>query len=150
VICFEHEKVCAAQVVADGYRQIAQVNGNANANAVSFKTEAHGIGCIVRNAEAVDFDIADFKRCARLKCLELRHGLSPVNEWSSEASQVDLGPALLIPCEYRKTGDVVGMLVSNENCVEPFNLLPDTSQAAADLSQAQTGVEKNAGVFRRK
>ena len=56
----------------DRLGHVAQIGGDADLDALRLEAEAHRIDGVVRNAEALDLDIADAKRRARLEGLERR------------------------------------------------------------------------------
>ena len=80
VIGFEQQHVRAAQVELDGFGNVAQIGGDADAHALRLEAEAHRIDGVVRNAEALHFDIADLEAGAGLERLQPRgRRLAPID-----------------------------------------------------------------------
>ena len=61
VVGFEHQDLRTAQMELDGVGKVAKVGHEADFDTLRAETEAYGIDGVVRNREAVDFDIADGK-----------------------------------------------------------------------------------------
>src|SRR5579859_588997 len=89
VIGFEQQHVRAAQVELDRVRDIAEVGDDADLDALRLKAKAHRVDGIVRDGEAVDFDVADGQARARLKALQARGTAFPIDEGRRQASDVN-------------------------------------------------------------
>jgi hypothetical protein len=144
VIRFEQKEVGAAQVVLDGFGDVAEVGGDADAYALGIETEADGVDGIVRDAEALHLDIADLETGAGLERLEDGDGFVPVNGRTGEAREVERRRFLETAREDGKAGDVVGMLVGDEDGVERMEVLTDRGKAFAELAHTEPGVDENA------
>jgi hypothetical protein len=71
VIRFHDQHIAAAQVIAHTDRQISEIGGDADLNALCAEGKANRVGRIVRNGEGPDFNVANLKAMARFKLLEL-------------------------------------------------------------------------------
>jgi hypothetical protein len=54
------------------------------------------------------------------------------------------GGDFLVARQHRQAGDVIGMLVGDEDGVEVFQVLADGREALAELLHAQAGVHQDA------
>ena len=128
---------------ADGIGEIAEVGGDGDFDALGAEGEAYGVGCIVGDGEAVDVDIADDEAGAGLEEFEDGLELAPGDGGGGEAAAVD-GDAELLR-DGGEAGDVVGMLVSNNDGGQRFGVDVDGGQALEGFLAAQTGVDEDAG-----
>ena len=72
VIRFEYQQIGAAQMELDGVRDVAQIGHQSYFNPMRAEAETDRIDGVVRNGEAIDFDIANRKRRAGLKTIQAR------------------------------------------------------------------------------
>ena len=89
VVGFEQQQIRAPQMKLDGFGNVAEIGRHADAHALRFEAEAHRIDGIVRNAEALHFDVADLKAGAGLERLQARVGFAPIDGRRGEPRQVD-------------------------------------------------------------
>ena len=62
VVSFQQQHIRAAQMKTNRLRHVAQVRGDGDLDAFGAERKPNRIGCIVRNSETGDVDIADGKR----------------------------------------------------------------------------------------
>jgi hypothetical protein len=55
-----------------------------------------------------------------------------------------------MPRHHRQAGDMVGMLVGDQDGAEVREILADGRQALSQLAQAQAGIDQDARIFRRQ
>ena len=142
VVGFQQEHVRALQVDANGVGEVAEVGGDGDFDAFGAEGEAYGVGCIVGGGEAVDVDIADDEAGAGLEEFENGLELAPGDGGGGEAAAVD-GDAELFR-DGGEAGDVVGMLVRNNDGGQRFGVDVDSGQALESFFAAQTGVDEDA------
>lgn len=75
VVGFENQEIRFAQVLLYDFRQIAEVGDDGYLRAVYAEGIADGIGCVMRDGEGIDFDVADLKSLAGLNVLDALHFL---------------------------------------------------------------------------
>lgn len=147
VICFEHEEVSVAEVEADGIGDVAEVGRKADLNSFCAKAEADGVDGIMWDRKAVNFDIADGEGSARLERFDDGLILAPIDRRCREARDVH-GPirpgSIGISRDADEPGDVVGVLVSNEDAVQIVELFADRVEARHDFFSAQASVHEDA------
>ena len=106
----------------DGVGQVAQVGDDADLDALRAKAEADRIDGVVRNGEAVDFDIADREAGAGLKRLDCRERAIPLDGGRGQAREIDRRAGTR-RAKRARPADVVGMLVRDQNGVDAVGLL---------------------------
>ncbi len=143
VIGFEQQHVGAAQMELDGIGNVAEVGDDADVDALRVKTVAHGIDGVVGDGEAVDVDIADGEARASLETLQARRGVLPIDERRGLVRHVDGGGGFFR--ETDETGDVIAMLVGDEDGVEATGLLTDGGEPPGEFLEAEAGVDEDAG-----
>ena len=148
MIGFEQKHVGAPQMELDGFGHVAQVGGDADAHALGFEAEAHRVDGVVRDAEALHFDIADPEAGAGLEGLQARRrNGAPVDGGGGQARQVDHGADALLAGQHRKTGDVIGVFVGDQDGVDGLERFTDRGEAFAQFAHAEAGVDQNARIF---
>jgi Ni/Co efflux regulator RcnB len=132
----------------DRIRHVAQIRGDAYFNAFGMKTESDGIDRVVRDGEALNHDIAHDPARTRLKALDWRSGhVVPVDERRRQSRNEDRKrfAALFPPADQaRQPGNVIGVLVSNENGVKIFQLLADPGEPPSQFANTETRIDQNA------
>ncbi len=98
----------------------------------------------MRNAEALHLDIADLKTRAGLKRFQARLAFAPIDGRRGEARHINDGADVFVARQHGQAGDVVGMLVGDEDGVEVFQVFADGGQAFGELSHAQARVHQDA------
>lgn len=134
-----------AQVDLDRIRDVAEIGHDADLDPVCSKAKAHGIGRVMRDREAIHFDIADRKRRAGLEAFERGLKLLPIDGRRGEPRDVDRLVAFLRQRDQSR--DVVRMLVRDQDAVEVVLALADRAEPRADLFPAQPGVDEEARAF---
>ena len=143
VIGLEQEEVGAAEMIANGFGEVAEVGGDADAEAFGAEAEADGVGGVVGDGEGGDGDVADGEGLAGLEGFELRGEVAPGDAGRGEAGQVD-GDAEEAS-ESDEAADVVGVFVGDEDGVERGGVFADGGEAVEDFAAAKAGVDEQAG-----
>ena len=128
---------------ADGFGHVAEVGGDGHFEALGAEGEAHGVGCIVGDGEAIDADVADDEAGAGLEEFEDGLEFSPGDGRGGEAAAVD-GDAEFLG-DGGEAGDVVGMLVGDEDGGERFGVDVDGGEAFEGFLAGEAGVDEDAG-----
>jgi hypothetical protein len=124
----------------DRVGNVTEIGGNAELNALRAQTETNGIDGVVWDGETVYIDVADGDGRARLEQLELSRMSAPVDRRRGEMRHIyghfhpfgDSG----------QTGDMIAMLVGNEDTIQSFGLLTNRSESLHSLAHAQTGIHQ--------
>ena len=143
VVGLEQEEIGSAEVIADGLGEVAEVGGDADAEAFGAEAEADGVGGVVGDGERGDGDVADGEGLAGLEGFEVRGEVAPGDAGRGEAGQVD-GDAKEAG-EGDEAADVVGVFVGDEDGVEGGGVFADGGEAVEDFAAAQAGVDEQAG-----
>ncbi len=143
MVRFEQEEIGAAEMITDGFREVAEVGGDADAEAFCAEAEADGVGGVVRDGEGGDGDVADGEGLAGLEGFELRGEVAPGDAGRGEAGQVD-GDAEEAG-EGDEAADVVGVFVGDEDGVEGGGVFADGGEAVEDFAAAEARVNEQAG-----
>src|SRR5579872_938369 len=147
VIGFEQQHVRAAQMELDRVRDISEIGDDADLDALRLKAKAYRVDGIMRNGEAVDFDVADGQARARLKALQARGTAFPIDQRRREATDVNHGSDFLR--EPRQAADVIRVLVRDQDGVDAVGLLANGCQALRELLETEAGVDQDAGLLGR-
>ena len=117
VIGFEDEAVGVAEMNFDEFGHVAEVGDDGELSTVGAEGECDRVSGVMRNSEGVDIDIADGECRPGLEQFELRGELAPgfgrQDGGRGEARDVDGNVQLA--GDGAQTGDVIGMLVGNED-----------------------------------
>jgi hypothetical protein len=143
VIGFEQQEVGASEVDSDGVGEIAQVSGNGDLDAFGFERESDGVGGIVRDGEAIDFDIADSEARSGLEEREARDEFAPGDGGRGQERAVDRDVELA--GDGGDAGDVIGVLVGDEDGVDGFGIDIDGGETLEGFLAAQSGVDQDSG-----
>ncbi len=146
MIGFEQQEIRTLQVELDGIRNVAEIGDHAELDALGAEAEADGVDGIVRDSEAVDFDVADREARAGLKTLEARCGVFPIDQRRGLMCHVDRGRSFF--CEAHEAGDVIAMLVGDEDGVEAAGLFADGRKAPGEFLETEAGVDQDTGAVR--
>ena len=115
----------------------------------SFHHEADGIDRVVRNREALDAHVADVEDGTGLELLDLRRGaflpFAPVDGGRGELGEIDGN--LQRAGKHGKAGDMVAVLVGNDDGAERFRRDADGLEAGKSLALAEAGINENPRVF---
>lgn len=143
VIGFQHEHIRLTDALGDDARDVAEVGGKADVARSGAQEEAHRVLRIVRQRERLDREVADFKARAG--------GEQP--EFGAHAGDTFdfvLGGAIAVNGQVQfvresfQAGDVITVLMGDENGREIFRRAADAGQALADLSHAESRVHQHA------
>jgi hypothetical protein len=105
--------------------------------------EADGIVGIVRNGKGVDTDVADLEGSAGVEEMGVEGDLElGFDGFLGEAIAID--GELQFAGETDEAGDVIGMLVGDEDAVQSFGSATEGLKALPDLASAQAGVNQKA------
>ena len=129
-------------MMPDRFRYIAQVGGEPEFKALRAEAVAYRIGGVMRYCEAADFNIPDCEARASLKLLNLRIKLFPGDSWRCQVRHVYGNIQLL--GNQRKTGNVVGMFMGDENTVQILRALADAGETLESCLPAQARINKDA------
>jgi len=151
VIGFEDEAIGLAEVDSDVIGEVAEIGADCDFSAVGAEGEADRVGCVVRDGEGVDVDIADGEALAGLDgfdaaealakgigedAVECIHGrFSDVERRFPEAE--DLGQAVA----------VVGVFVGDKNGVKAVDVALNGGEAGESFAFSEAGVNEDAGAF---
>ena len=129
MIGFEQQNLDAAEVNLDGIGHIPEIGCVADFDALRVKAEADGIYSVMRNGKALNRDIANDPSGS---------GLEKFDRWGFDVLPIDEGSrkpravygkrliATLAPAhEAGEAGDVIGMLMSDENGIDGIDGLAD-------------------------
>ena len=112
VIGFQQQQVSASQVKLDGFRNVAQVGGYADAHALRFEAVADGVDGIMGDAETLHFDIADAEAGAGLERLQARGpSFAPLDSRGGEPRHINCGAEVPVARQHGQPRDVVGVFV---------------------------------------
>ena len=125
-------------------RNVAEVRGDADPHALRLEAEADGIYGVVRDREALHLDIADGERRAGLKGLDARRPLlAPSDTGLGEPREPEHRAHVAIPAQHRQTGNVIRMLVRDQNRVDAAELFLRGRQPVTQLQHADAGVDQD-------
>lgn len=147
VVGFEQQQVGALEVNADGLGHVAEVGGDGHFEALGAEGETDGVGGVVGDGEAIDVDVADGETGAGLEEFEDGLEFAPRDGGRGEAAAVDGDPEFL--GDGGEAGDVVGMLVGDEDGGEGFGVDVDGGEALEGFLAAEAGVDEDAGAVGR-
>ncbi len=102
---------------------VAEVGDQAGLEALASEAESHGVGGVVGDGEGIDFEVADDDAGAGLEGLDPGVAAVPVDAGGGEFRQEN-GNAQGLGDD-RETGDVVGVLVGDEDGVDAIEVLAD-------------------------
>ncbi len=145
VIGFEHQQVSAAQVELDGIGHIAQVGYQTHFNALRAKAEAYRIDGVVRNGEAIDFDIAYTKCRPGLETIQARRVFAPGDGGRGEAGDED--GHVEQAGQGHQAADVIGMLMRDEDGIQLFGVFLNGGEAGQNVALAEAGIDEDARFF---
>jgi len=142
VIRLEQQNVGSAQMESRRFGKVAEIGGDGNFDALGAERKSDGILRVVRDGKRGDVDIADGERCAGLELFELGRVFAPRNRGRGEARDVD-GDVEFFG-DRREAGDVIGVLVSDQDGVDRFGIDAGGGAAFEGLFAAQSGVDEEA------
>ena len=149
VIGFEDEAIGLAEVDSDVVWQVAEIGADGDFGAVGAEGESDGVGCVVRDGERVDVDIADGEGLAGLNGLDAAQALAEsVGQNALEGLHCGLGDVERGFPEAEDLGEavaVIGVLVGDEDCVEAVDVTFDGGEAGESFALAEAGVNEDAG-----
>jgi len=153
VVRFEDQKIGFAQMMLHQLRHIAQIGDDSYLRAVATKGVAHRIGCVMRDGEGIDFDVANLKALARVNVLDALHLLHrPFGIHFQDFRMGGLrkiGGAIEQARQLRDPAGMVGVLVGDQDRVDTLGLLPaQRFQAAQQFLLAKSRVNEEGGVLR--
>jgi hypothetical protein len=149
VIGFEDEAIGLAEMNLDEFGHVAEIGADGHLGAVRPKSEADGIGGVVRDGESVDVNVADGKALASLDGFDAAEALSEsVGEDALEGVHGGFGDVQRrFPDaeDLREAVAVVGVFVGDEDGVEMVDVAFDSGEAGEGFAFAETGVNEDAG-----
>src|SRR5581483_1281757 len=138
-------------MIFHGLGNVAQISDNSDLDALGAQAQAHRIDGIVRNRETVHFDISDCKARARLKHLDDGRCLAPIDGGRRQPADINRDWPLAVQNapshQGGKAGDMVAMLVRDDNAVQVLRPRTGAVQASLELAKAQPGVDQNTRFF---
>ena len=103
----------------------------------------------MRDRKAGHIEVADRKAAARLKRMERRGILPPIDVLRTAIRQVNGNTGFGRFRDRDQSTDVIGVLMSNQDGIEVFEILANRCQPAAKFTAAQTGIDQYTGTVRR-
>ncbi|MDB6108688.1 MAG: hypothetical protein JWR69_438 [Pedosphaera sp.] len=147
VVGLQDEDVGGANAFQRQLGGMAQISQKADVAARRVQEKTDGIRGVVRDAEGVNDDVADFKAAAGGEDSTIKLGLElPFDAVLGGTVAVDGN--LQLGAEGGESVDMVGVLVGDEDAREAFRRAANGGQALADLTQAEPGIDENAGFGR--
>jgi len=101
----------------------------------------------VGDGKALDVDIADGKRGACLEGFELGGEAVPIDGLGGEVR--DVNGDVQLAGDANEPGDVIGMLMRDEDGLERFRVFFDIGEAAEGLAAAEPGINEDTGLAGR-
>ena len=151
VIGFEDEAIGLAEMDSHVVRQVAKIRADGDFCAVGAEGESHGIGCIVRDGERMDVNVADGETLASLNGFDTSEAFAEsVGQNALEGFHGGLGDIERRLPEAEDLGEtvaVVGVFVGNEDRVEPIDVALDSGEAGEGFALSKAGVNEDAGTF---
>ena len=145
MVGLDHQQVTAADVPPHRLRHVPQVGDQPHLNALGAEAKRDRVDGVVGDREAVDFDVPYGEAPPGFKVLELWFHAVPIESVIGQRGDVD---RRLQPLgKLRQAGNVVGMLVGNQDGVDPLRILADRFQALAGLAKAEADVHQQAHLF---
>lgn len=149
VVGFEEEEVGAAEMVLDAFREVAEVSGDSDLDAVGGEGIADGVGGVVREGEGLDVEVAEVEGCARLESFQRRRGgAAEVEQRRRLVREKNRDAGAELAVDDGQAGDVVGVFVGDEDSVETGGVFIDGGEACEGLLAVDPGVNEDAGLFR--
>lgn len=168
VIRFEHEHVCGANAFGYELGHVAEVGNEADVCRRRAQKKSNRVLCVVRNRKCFDEQIVEFKTVAGLEQspFEFRDKIFGGFFQAIEERVARTVPAFF-QCprdgclrfsiaknwdfkflgESEQTGNVVGVLMRDENAGKIFWRAANGREALADLARRKAGVNQDAGIF---
>lgn len=144
MVRFQNEDVGGADAFQGEFGRMAKVSQKADLARRGAEQKTNGIRGIVRNAESVHHDIANFKTAAGAEDAAIELGFKlPFNAFLGRTVTVDGN--LQLRTKRRKPIDMVGVLVGDQDARESFRGAANGCQTLADLTQTEAGIDENAG-----
>jgi len=152
VIGFEDEAIGLAEMDSDVIGQVAEIGADGDLGAVGAEGESDGVGCVVRDGERVDVDVADGEALPSLDRLNaaealaegfgqdalqgFHRGLSDVERGFPEAEDL------------REAVAVVGVLVGDEDRIKAIDVALDGGEASEGFAFTEAGINEDSGGVR--
>ena len=151
VIRFENQAIGFAQVMLHKFGKIAEIRDDGDFHAVGAKRVADGIRGVMRNRERRNFNVADREDVARADLFHARQFFcgalrkSPAN-FAKRRFRQKRGRMPFV-ADLRKAAGMVGVLVRNQDAVEPFRLDVGRFHPAKEFFAVDAGVHQEAGAL---
>lgn len=146
VIGFQHQDVCLAHPFNHEFCHMPEIREKSNARAVDADEEADGVLGVVRNGEGFDPEVADFETGAGGEGAAIEAGIQlELGGFARGAVAVD-GNAEFFS-DHGEALDVIVMFVGDEDAIEILGCAADGSQSLADLAEAESGIDQQAGLI---
>ena len=126
----------------DRIGHIPQIGGDTELDPLGPQAVTNRIPSIVRNREAVNFDVPDPQRRPGLEQLKLGGVAEPFDRGRGKPCHVNRDVQL--SGDARESAYVIGMLMGDEDCVEPQRILADGEQPFASVAITQPRVDEQA------
>lgn len=147
VVGFEQNGLAPPQVPFDRFGDVAEVSDDGNFGAAGRNRIADGVRGVMGDGETLDPQFAELDDGAGLEAAQLRRGGVPIDARRGEVGQENgqASPLGGIALDERgQSGDVVAVLVGDEDGVKPGGVLAGGCEAFEGLFAAQSGVDQDA------
>jgi hypothetical protein len=149
VIGFEDQAIGLTEMDAHMIGEVAEIGADGDFSAVGAEGEAHRVGCIVRNGEGVNVNVADGETLAGLDGFDaakaLAEGVRKNALQGIHGGFGDVEGGFPNAQDLRKAVAVVRVFVSDQDGVEAIDFAADGGEASKGFAFAETGVNEDAG-----
>lgn len=148
VVGLEQEEVGAADVEFDAVGDVAEVGDEGDFDVVGGDGIGDGIDGVVGEGEGLHGEVAEVDAGAGLECLDGGGRTAPVDGRGGEVGEEDGDAAAESAVDDGEAGDMVGVLMGDEDGVEAGGVLADEGEAAEGLFAVEAGIDEDAGLLR--
>lgn len=145
VVGFKDENVRGADAFDDEPGGVAEIREEADVAGSGAQEEAHGVAGIMRDAESIHGDIAEFKAGTGVEQVEIEPGLE-LGFDGFLGGPIAIDGYLQFGREHAEALGVVAVFVRDENAAQALRSSSNPQQPLADLPGAEPGVDEQAGV----
>jgi hypothetical protein len=151
VIGFKDEAIGLAKMDSDVIRQVAKIRADGDFGAVGAEGESDGVGCVMRNCESVNVDIADSEALAGLDGFNTAEALAK-SVWQDALEGLhgglgDIERGFPKAEDLREAVAVIGVFVGDKNRVEAIDVTFDGSEAGEGFTLSESSVNEDASSF---
>ena len=143
MVGFQEKDVCGANAIQRHFGDMAQIRQEADAGGGGVQEKTGWILGVVGHAESVHGDIADVegRDCFKEFEVQKRFGLA-LNGFLSEP--VAVNGDFQFGAKHGERGNVIGMLVGDQDSREGFGGFANGGEALMDFAGAEAGIDENA------